>query len=132
MKNYICQPPGDYNKHWLVYFHNLTPEKREEIIIKIRDKYRKPEYISYWQSKGYYELPDDLLWMLLWYGEEYCPHTIENTYDLDFSTEAWIIDEKWIVKRHDFCESFVSVNTIKEDQELLKEYATKDQENAKS
>lgn len=111
----------EVNKHWLEVFHNFTPEKRSELVIKIKEKYRSDKYRNYWIGKGYYELPEDLLWMLLWYGEEYCPHTEHNTYDLDFSTEAWIMDETWVIKRHDFCESFISVNTIEEDQKLLEE-----------
>lgn len=109
------------NKHWLDYFHSLTPEKRSEIVLKIKEKYRSDKYRNYWVGKGYYELPEDLLWCLLSYGEEYCPHSEESTYELDFSTEAWIMDDTWIIKRHDFCESFVSVNTLEEDKKLLEE-----------
>lgn len=49
-----------------------------------------------------------------------------NTYKVDFSTEAWIIDGKWVVKRHDFLESYVSVQTIEEDKltlEKIESYA---------
>ena len=103
-----------YNRHWLDWFKRQSKEKRSEIIVKVKEKYR-----DYWASLGYYEMPEDLLWMLLWYGEEYGVASDINTYKVDFSTEAWVIDKKWVIKRHDFLESFVSVSTIEEDKETL-------------
>lgn len=108
-----------YNRHWLDWFKRQSASKRSEVIIKVKEKYSSKKYRDYWTSLGYYELPEDLLWMLLWYGEEYGKASKLNTYKVDFSTEAWIIDDRWVVKRHDFLESYVSVQTIEEDKLIL-------------
>lgn len=99
-------------------FKSWTSEERSKFIKKINNKYRSPEYTKRWFPRGI-EPPEDLKWLILRYAEEYGKEISEDTYSLDFATEAWLVDDTWIIKRHDGQGSFITISTKEEDLEIL-------------
>lgn len=96
-------------RKWIDIFHSYTPEKRSEIIEKIKKKYNSKEYSQRTMRRGLIESEEKLLWVLLEYGKIYGKGLKQSTYD--FCAERWLIDGTWIIKRYAFQDSFVTVET---------------------
>lgn len=94
----VCEKEENHQKfidRWLDKFHDLTPEKRLEIIKKIDKKYKSEEYIKRFDGM---EPPNTLLSWLFDYGDKY-GEEIEYLQNGYFGEEQYKIDDSVVISR---------------------------------
>lgn len=95
-------------QRYIKYIKDMGPELRAINIEKAVNKYDSDEYINKEYKMG--RLPSkDLLWVLYEYACEYCPE-----YDSDemFVSEAYIIDDRYLLERADGQGSIIIISKI--------------------
>lgn len=84
-------------KRYIEFIHNLGPEERHKVFVKVRRKYEDPEYIDSEYKKGVFprtELYEPILGYAEVYGEK-----LETS--MFCCTGKYLIDGKWVIERFD-------------------------------